>query len=154
MFAQIILTLTHTSSKTTRTLSSLGALQQRENTYALHTQNPQIKHTHEQKKRAAGEISAYFRAINFQPEPTGELITFRGTMGRSRGQAAFLTFITFMRCLACWNVYACVCVRMCVCVCVCVCVCPRSPNSIFRCCPISDTPSISQKPPLPTLPRI
>jgi len=47
-------------------------------------------------RQTAGEISAYFRAMNFQPEPTGELITFRGTMGRSRGQAAFLTFITFL----------------------------------------------------------
>jgi hypothetical protein len=47
-------------------------------------------------KIAAGEISAYFRAMNFQPEPTGDKITFRGTMGRSRGQAAFLTFVTFL----------------------------------------------------------
>lgn len=47
-------------------------------------------------RQTAGEISAYFRAMNFQPEPTGEKITFRGTMGRSRGQAAFLTFVTFL----------------------------------------------------------
>ena len=47
-------------------------------------------------RQTAGEISAYFRAMNFQPEPTGDKITFRGTMGRSRGQAAFLTFVTFL----------------------------------------------------------
>lgn len=45
---------------------------------------------------SAGEISAYFRAMNFEPKPSGEKITFVGTMGRSRGQAAFLTFITFL----------------------------------------------------------
>lgn len=47
-------------------------------------------------RQTAGEISAYFRAMNFQPEPSGEKIKFRGTMGRSRGQAAFLTFVTFL----------------------------------------------------------
>jgi hypothetical protein len=34
--------------------------------------------------------------MNFEPKPSGEKITFVGTMGRSRGQAAFLTFITFL----------------------------------------------------------
>jgi len=47
-------------------------------------------------RQTAGEISAYFRAMNFQPEPSGDKIVFRGTMGRSRGQAAFLTFVTFL----------------------------------------------------------
>ena len=61
----------------------------------------------------AGEISAYFRAMNFQPEPTGDKITFRGTMGRSRGQAAFLTFVTFLRCfLLCLSVCLSVCLSL------------------------------------------
>ena len=47
-------------------------------------------------RQTAGEISAYFRAMNFQPEPKEDKIVFKGMMGRSRGQAAFLTFITFL----------------------------------------------------------
>jgi len=47
-------------------------------------------------RQTAAEIVAYFSAMNFTPEPSNDVMTFRGTMGRSRGQAAFLSFCTFL----------------------------------------------------------
>ena len=49
-----------------------------------------------QVRQTAAEIVAYFSAMNFTPEPSNDVMTFRGTMGRSRGQAAFLSFCTFL----------------------------------------------------------
>ena len=49
-----------------------------------------------QVRQTATEIVAYFSAMNFTPEPSNDVMTFRGTMGRSRGQAAFLSFCTFL----------------------------------------------------------
>ncbi|EKX48469.1 hypothetical protein GUITHDRAFT_162374 [Guillardia theta CCMP2712] len=47
-------------------------------------------------RQTAAEITAYFRAMNFAPEPSQGTITFRGTMGKSKGQAFFLSFCTFL----------------------------------------------------------
>jgi len=52
--------------------------------------------TAKQLKQIAGEVMAYFKALNYESEVTQELITFKGVMGRSKSQAAFLTFCTFM----------------------------------------------------------
>jgi hypothetical protein len=49
-----------------------------------------------QVRQTAAEIVAYFSAMNFTPEPSNDVMTFRGTMGRSRGQAFFLSFCTFL----------------------------------------------------------
>eukprot|EP00282_Hemiselmis_andersenii_P000701 CAMPEP_0114135898 /NCGR_PEP_ID=MMETSP0043_2-20121206/14929_1 /TAXON_ID=464988 /ORGANISM="Hemiselmis andersenii, Strain CCMP644" /LENGTH=301 /DNA_ID=CAMNT_0001229621 /DNA_START=26 /DNA_END=931 /DNA_ORIENTATION=- len=47
-------------------------------------------------RQTAAEITAYFRALNFSPEPTSDTVTFRGTMGKSQSQALYLTFCTFL----------------------------------------------------------
>jgi len=39
---------------------------------------------------------AYFKAMNYQVAAAEEVITFKGVMGQSKSQAAFLTFCTFM----------------------------------------------------------
>lgn len=39
---------------------------------------------------------AYFKALNYEVENAEEVIRFKGVMGRSNSQAAFLTFCTFM----------------------------------------------------------
>lgn len=39
---------------------------------------------------------AYFKAMNYEMNTTEEVITFKGVMGRSKSQAYFLTFCTFM----------------------------------------------------------
>lgn len=47
-------------------------------------------------KQTAGEIMAYFKALNYEPTIAEDTITFKGIMGRSNSQAAFLTFCTFV----------------------------------------------------------
>lgn len=47
-------------------------------------------------RQTAAEITAYFKALNFAPEPTNDTVTFRGTMGKSQSQALYLTFCGFM----------------------------------------------------------
>ena len=47
-------------------------------------------------RQTAGEVMAYFKAMNYEATTAEEVITFKGTMGRSNSQAAFLTFCTFM----------------------------------------------------------
>jgi hypothetical protein len=44
----------------------------------------------------AAEVMAYFKALNYQVQAAEEVITFTGVMGKSKSQAAFLTFCTFM----------------------------------------------------------
>lgn len=39
---------------------------------------------------------AYFKALNYEVSTAEDVITFKGVMGRSNSQAAFLTFCTFM----------------------------------------------------------
>lgn len=47
-------------------------------------------------RQTAGEVMAYFKAMNYEATTAEEVITFKGMMGRSNSQAAFLTFCTFM----------------------------------------------------------
>lgn len=47
-------------------------------------------------RQTAGEIAAYFKAMNYEINAAEEVITFTGVMGKSKSQAAFLTFCTFM----------------------------------------------------------
>lgn len=47
-------------------------------------------------RQVAGEVMAYFKALNYQVQAAEEVITFTGVMGKSKSQAAFLTFCTFM----------------------------------------------------------
>lgn len=51
---------------------------------------------YDQVRQTAAEITAYFRALNFAPEPSNDTVTFRGTMGKSQSQALYLTFCGFM----------------------------------------------------------
>ena len=39
---------------------------------------------------------AYFKAMNYDVTTAEDVITFKGVMGQSKSQAAFLTFCTFM----------------------------------------------------------
>jgi len=54
--------------------------------------NPTAKST----RQTAAEVMAYFKAMNYQVAAAEEVITFKGVMGQSKSQAAFLTFCTFM----------------------------------------------------------
>ena len=45
-------------------------------------------------RQTAGEIMAYMKANNYDVAETGEVITFRGLVQRSKSQAFFLTFCT------------------------------------------------------------
>lgn len=47
-------------------------------------------------RQTAAEIMAYFKALNYEPNITTDVITFTGIMGRSNSQAAFLTFCTLI----------------------------------------------------------
>jgi len=47
-------------------------------------------------RQVAAEVMAYFKALNYQVQAAEEVITFTGVMGKSKSQAAFLTFCTFM----------------------------------------------------------
>lgn len=47
-------------------------------------------------RQTAAEIMAYFKALNYEVTTAEDVITFRGVMGRSNSQAAFLTFCTFI----------------------------------------------------------
>jgi hypothetical protein len=53
--------------------------------------NPTAKPT----RQTAAEIMAYFKAMNYEVAAAEETITFKGVMGKSKSQAAFLTFVTF-----------------------------------------------------------
>ena len=39
---------------------------------------------------------AYFKALNYEITAAEDIITFKGVMGKSKSQAAFLTFCTFV----------------------------------------------------------
>lgn len=54
--------------------------------------NPTAKST----RQIAGEIMAYFKALNYEITAAEDVITFKGLMGKSKSQAAFLTFCTFV----------------------------------------------------------
>jgi len=54
--------------------------------------NPTAKST----RQIAGEIMAYFKALNYEITAAEDVITFKGVMGKSKSQAAFLTFCTFV----------------------------------------------------------
>lgn len=54
--------------------------------------NPTAKST----RQIAGEIMAYFKALNYEITAAEDIITFKGVMGKSKSQAAFLTFCTFV----------------------------------------------------------
>jgi len=54
--------------------------------------NPTAKST----RQMAAEVMAYFKAMNYQVAAAEDVITFKGIMGQSKSQAAFLTFCTFM----------------------------------------------------------
>jgi len=54
--------------------------------------NPTARST----RQTAAEVMAYFKAMNYQVAAAEEVITFKGVMGQSKSQAAFLTFCTFM----------------------------------------------------------
>ena len=54
--------------------------------------NPTAKAT----RQVAGEIMAYFKALNYEITAAEDIITFKGVMGKSKSQAAFLTFCTFV----------------------------------------------------------
>jgi hypothetical protein len=54
--------------------------------------NPTSKDT----RQIAGEIMAYFKALNYEITAAEDVITFKGVMGKSKSQAAFLTFCTFV----------------------------------------------------------
>jgi len=54
--------------------------------------NPTSKST----RQIAGEIMAYFKALNYEITAAEDVITFKGVMGKSKSQAAFLTFCTFV----------------------------------------------------------
>ncbi len=47
-------------------------------------------------RQVAGEIMAYFKALNYEITAAEDVITFKGVMGKSKSQAAFLTFCTFV----------------------------------------------------------
>mmetsp|Transcript_1078 Transcript_1078/g.1206 ORF Transcript_1078/g.1206 Transcript_1078/m.1206 type:complete len:302 (+) Transcript_1078:91-996(+) len=47
-------------------------------------------------RQTAGEVMAYFKALNYDVTTAEDVITFKGLTGRSKSQAAFLTFCTFM----------------------------------------------------------
>jgi hypothetical protein len=47
-------------------------------------------------RQTAAEIMAYFKAMNYEVDAAEEVIKFKGVMGRSKSQASFLTFCTFM----------------------------------------------------------
>jgi len=47
-------------------------------------------------RQIAGEVMAYFKALNYEVTAAEDVIYFRGVMGRSNSQAAFLTFCTFV----------------------------------------------------------
>lgn len=47
-------------------------------------------------RQNAAEIMAYFKALNYEAITGDDTITFKGVMGRSNSQAAFLTFCTFL----------------------------------------------------------
>jgi len=47
-------------------------------------------------RQTAAEVMAYFKAMNYEAVTSEETIQFRGVMGKSKSQAAFLTFCTFM----------------------------------------------------------
>lgn len=47
-------------------------------------------------RQTAAEVMAYFKAMNYEVATAEEVITFKGMMGKSKSQAAFLTFCTFM----------------------------------------------------------
>lgn len=54
--------------------------------------NPTAKPT----RQTAAEVMAYFKAMNYEVTTAEDVITFKGVMGQSKSQAAFLTFCTFM----------------------------------------------------------
>lgn len=47
-------------------------------------------------KQIAAEITSFFTRNNFQVKDRSDVVTFEGVMTASRGQAAFLTFCTFV----------------------------------------------------------
>lgn len=47
-------------------------------------------------RQTAAEVMAYFKAMNYEVTTAEDVITFKGVMGQSKSQAAFLTFCTFM----------------------------------------------------------
>ena len=47
-------------------------------------------------RQIADEVMAYFKAMNYEASASEDVITFKGVLGRSNSQAAFLTFCTFM----------------------------------------------------------
>lgn len=47
-------------------------------------------------KMVAAEVMAYFKALNYDISTAEETITFKGVMGKSKSQAYFLTFCTFV----------------------------------------------------------
>ena len=47
-------------------------------------------------RQTAAQVMAYFKALNYDVSAAEDVITFRGIMGRSNSQAAFLTFCTFV----------------------------------------------------------
>jgi len=47
-------------------------------------------------RQTAAEVMAYFKAMNYEVATAEEVITFKGMIGKSKSQAAFLTFCTFM----------------------------------------------------------
>jgi hypothetical protein len=47
-------------------------------------------------RQHAAEIISYFKAMNYESSMTDEVINFKGIIGRSNSQAAFLTFCTFV----------------------------------------------------------
>lgn len=54
--------------------------------------NPTSKST----RQNAAEIMAYFKAMNYEVASADETIIFKGILGKSKSQAYFLTFCTFM----------------------------------------------------------
>ena len=47
-------------------------------------------------RQTAAQVMAYFKALNYEVSAAEDVITFKGIMGRSNSQAAFLTFCTFV----------------------------------------------------------
>ncbi|KAJ1442936.1 hypothetical protein B484DRAFT_441841 [Ochromonadaceae sp. CCMP2298] len=52
--------------------------------------------TSKSSRQIAAEVMAYFKALNYEVTAAEDVIYFKGVMGKSKSQASFLTFCTFV----------------------------------------------------------